>query len=428
MRVTQNMLNNNMLRNLNRNLREMEKLQDTLASGKRINRPSDDPVGIVHSMRFRTELVEINKYKGNVENALSWMETTDTALDQLGSALQRVRELTVQGSTGTMNQDSRIAIADEIDQLKDHIGQVANTSIQGRHIFSGTKTTEQAYDHAAGQWKTDVVNDDFLNYEIGQGVTLPINVDGGIIFNGDKSQAYEIKAGENEFTFSVANALTGDDEEFTATIEAGEYNIVQLTREIENSINREINASNEEGIKDIEIAVSHRHGKITFSTNSSDHVMSINREDNQALAGGIGDVIGLTQDKENISNKPVSMDEEPPADYDDYRVKPVFELLDKISAALRSGEMDSSFIADLEANIDNVLANRADLGARINRLEMNRNRLDDFNISFSGLLSKVEDADIAETITKLTSYENVYRASLSTGARILQPSLIDFLR
>ena len=297
MRVTQNMMTNNLLRNLNRNLKSMEKLQHQMASGKKMRRPADDPANLVNALRNRTQRTEISKFKDNVGDELTWMENTDAALGEAGDVLQRIRELVVQGSTGTNPQSARDAIADEINQLRDHLIQVANSRIGDRYIFGGTNTLMPAVELDAagnGEWKG---NDQLIRYEIGQNVTVEINVNGGRVF-------------------------------------AGENGTVDMFAMLKNLVN-----------------------------------------DLKNGADGI-----------------------------------------------------DSYLGEIGANMDNLLGIRADIGARVNRLEMTENWLTDLNINLTALSSKMEDVDMADAFTRFTSLENVYRASLSTGARIIQPSLIDFLR
>lgn len=82
----------------------------------------------------------------------------------------------------------------------------------------------------------------------------------------------------------------------------------------------------------------------------------------------------------------------------------------------------------MDDELGNLLRVRAGLGARMNRVELTANRLEDDNVNFTKLMSKNEDVDIAESIMRLQNEENVYRASLATGARVIQPSLVDFLK
>ncbi|ASS73933.1 flagellar biosynthesis protein FlgL [Tumebacillus algifaecis] len=85
-------------------------------------------------------------------------------------------------------------------------------------------------------------------------------------------------------------------------------------------------------------------------------------------------------------------------------------------------------ISQVNNRINEILEIRAGIGARMNRLDLAENRLTDIDLNLQTLQTKVEDTDMAETITKFKIAEDVYRASLNTGAHIIQPSLIDFLR
>ncbi|SCG81905.1 Flagellar hook-associated protein 3 HAP3 [Proteiniborus sp. DW1] len=112
----------------------------------------------------------------------------------------------------------------------------------------------------------------------------------------------------------------------------------------------------------------------------------------------------------------------------------VIKVFDNIIKALGSGteEPDKE---ELRKNIDvikevfrNTVQVRAEIGAKTNRLEMTEKRLDSDAVNFTRLLSENEDADLAEVIMNFKMAESVYLASMSSGARIIQPSLIDFLR
>ncbi len=78
--------------------------------------------------------------------------------------------------------------------------------------------------------------------------------------------------------------------------------------------------------------------------------------------------------------------------------------------------------------MDKILSVRADIGSKTNRIELSQDRLGDIETNITGLLGKTEDADMAIVITNLQMEENVYQASLSAGSRLIQPSLIDYIR
>ncbi|TCO76469.1 flagellar hook-associated protein 3 FlgL [Marinisporobacter balticus] len=105
----------------------------------------------------------------------------------------------------------------------------------------------------------------------------------------------------------------------------------------------------------------------------------------------------------------------------------VFEALSKALGDDNQTDIGKS-IGRIEKHLDNVLSVRGEIGAKTRRMEMSIDRIEQDIINFTALLSKNEDADMAEVIMKFKNDENVYRAALSTGAKVIQPSLVDFIR
>lgn len=191
-RVTQGMMNTQLLRNLSNNVKKNSYLQNQLATGRTINKPSDDPVGISYSMRYRSELSSNDQYQKNVDNALSWLEYTDTTLDQANSVLQRVRELAVSGANGTNPQEALDSIKSEIDQLREQLVTIGNSQFNGKYVFNGQKTDTKPYDLATAA--TDPVDTGSIQFEIGVGVTLPVNINGAAVFGspGAADNAFKV--------------------------------------------------------------------------------------------------------------------------------------------------------------------------------------------------------------------------------------------
>jgi flagellar hook-associated protein 3 FlgL len=290
-RITQSMMNQTLLTNLQTNYRAMDKTQRQLASGKTIDKPSDNPVTAVRAMYYQSSLNEIDQYKRNVSDGQSWMDTTDQGLDQVTQVLQRVRELTVQAANGTNDESARNAISAEITQLRDHLGEVANSEIGGNFIFAGTDTKTAPYDVTNKVFSNN--NQQAINYQVGKGTSVKINVNGVDIFNNN---------------------------------------------------------------------------------------------------GGM------------------------------------FKVLDDIVTNIKDGVDPSNQLDNLDKQIDNVLTNRSELGARMNRMDLSSSRLDELETSTTSLLSGEVDVDIAKAMTDFSTQQNVYRTALSVGAKIIQPSLVDFLR
>lgn len=140
MRVTQSMLSNNMLRNLSSSYNKMGKLQDQLNTGKKVNRPSDDPVVAMKGIAYRHQVAKVEQFKRNVGDVHNWLDSTDAALDNAGEVLKRARELMVNVPTDSMTYDDRQKIAQELKQLQESMRDIANSKVGDKYIFSGTKT------------------------------------------------------------------------------------------------------------------------------------------------------------------------------------------------------------------------------------------------------------------------------------------------
>lgn len=109
----------------------------------------------------------------------------------------------------------------------------------------------------------------------------------------------------------------------------------------------------------------------------------------------------------------------------------VFDVLSSVKDSLKDNDIESLGNKDLEGvenSLNSLLRHRSETGAKTNRLEMAKERLLDQRINFTDLLTKEQAIDVAETIMHLKAQENIYRTALAVGARILQPSLVDFLR
>lgn len=205
LRVTSNMMSSQLLLNLNRNARTMNDTQLQLASGRKINKPSDDPVGITYSLRYRAELSSNEQYTKNVDSALSWLDYNDTVLGQAGDVVQRLRELTVKASTGSNPQSALDSINEEVAQLKEQLVDIANSKLNGKYIFNGEQYNVKPYDFAKGADGTydvsQAVTTDSgqIQYIVGEGVQMPINMTGNDVFGHTE---------ESDNLFSIINSLS----------------------------------------------------------------------------------------------------------------------------------------------------------------------------------------------------------------------------
>ncbi len=295
MRVTNKLMADTVTGNLFKNIDQFLKTQNILSSGKRINKPSDDPIGMSKVLDYRKTLCAIDQYNRNIAHGESWLSITDSTLDSVGDSLIRAKELALSQANATANADTMKAVAEEVKNIYDYILQLANTKLGNSYIFAGHKTDTPPFSR----------DDDYI-----------------ASYNGDKGEI-SIIAGEN---LEIDINVNGDE------LFLSDLNIFEVLREL----------------------------KVALETNDSD---------------AISDQLGPLDDA-----------------------------------------------------LDQILKARANVGTKLNRLEATENHWADFKLNITQMLSDTEDADMIKTVTDLASQEAAYQASLAASARIIQPSLIDFLR
>ena len=411
MRITNNMLVNNMINSIGSNLVRMDKFQNRLATGKKIQVPSDDPVVAARALKLRTDVSEVDQYKRNVKDAQSWLEVTEGVLGNVGDVLHRARELAVQGSNGTLTNDDMKKISEEAKQLRTQLVHLSNSTYAGRYIFSGYKTDLKLMNDD-GTFAIPVDNSEAIKYEIGIGDDININVAGGDLFNNGGAGMATGNSPVSSLTIGPGNdtlSLTVDGSPVTINITNGVYaNIDALATEIQTRVNT--SAMLPPTVADIRVTVV--DNKLRFTSGSTGPTSVINIDETSNAAANLG-LAATTETSGSVGSK-----------------GKLVQDFDNFIAALDAGDHDAvnDIIAELDLDTNNLLRVRADVGARVNRIELTANRLDNDNINFTKLMSENEDVDMAETIMNLKNEENVYRASLAGGARIIQPSLVDFLR
>jgi len=127
---------------------ELSKTEVQLASGKRVLTPSDDPAAMVRTLDLSEAASKLGQYQRNADAATARLTQEETALEGVGNLLQRVRELAVQASNGTMSAADRASIATEVRQHLDGFLQLANTrDANGEYLFAGFKTDTPPYSH-----------------------------------------------------------------------------------------------------------------------------------------------------------------------------------------------------------------------------------------------------------------------------------------
>lgn len=162
MRITNKMVTDNSLRNMQKAMRKVSNLNEQVTTGKKIAAPSEDPVVAIRALKLRTTCDQLAQYKDkNIPDALNWLDTTQSSIQNMYDRLEDVYDLCVQGSTDTFHTDDRQTIINELNALKDALYKEGGTTYAGRYLFSGYKTETNLVfqDNAAKEGLSYTINE-----------------------------------------------------------------------------------------------------------------------------------------------------------------------------------------------------------------------------------------------------------------------------
>lgn len=303
-RVTQRILVDRSLRNIGVQNRAILNLQEQLATGRRVNRPSDAPLDARRAIAARAELNKFTQYLTNISSAGPQLTGTETSVLTVIDQLQRARELAIQGGSSTNQQPQRDQLAIEVNQILEGVFAEANRQVNGRHLFGGTRTRNEP-------------------------------------FTATRNPAGEI----------TAVAYAGNAERFEIEIQ--------------------------DGVR-------------VFGNEPGDTVFT---------AAGPGG-----QD--------------------------VFALLIELRDNLRTGDLGAvgGSLAGFNAVQDQLAIIIARVGAAQSRLERTDADIRVLVNQLEQVLSDSVDADFAEVVLNLNAQSNAFQATLNAAGRVIQPSLLDFIR
>ncbi len=141
MRITNQMITGNSLRNMQKSMNAVNKVTQQMTTGKKVSQASEDPVIAIRALKLRTTVNQLQQYKEkNIPDASSWFDISTTSLDNITKRIEDITTYCVQGSTDSFNSDDRSAIIDSLKQLQEMLYEEGNATYAGRYIFSGYKT------------------------------------------------------------------------------------------------------------------------------------------------------------------------------------------------------------------------------------------------------------------------------------------------
>lgn len=180
MRVTQNTTANLVLNNLQVIRQRTEDLEQQSSTGVKVSKPSDDPVTSQQILHLKQLIAQGDQYQRNISNGSAWLSMGESAMSEMGNVLSRAKELTVQMSNSTNNQNARTAAVNELTHLKSQMILLGNTQLNGRYIFGGFKNDTPPFDTAGNFTGTD----DQVLVEVDRGAQVAINYSGGNLLRG----------------------------------------------------------------------------------------------------------------------------------------------------------------------------------------------------------------------------------------------------
>ncbi|ENK1242729.1 flagellar hook-associated protein FlgL [Clostridium botulinum] len=319
MRITNKMMSDSFMTDMNSNLQNLDRIRQQLTTGKNFSKPSHDPAGVIRTMQLYTGIDANKQYNKNISNVINWLDVTDTALDQIGKQLGKIRDKLQEAGDPGFGPTERKALKDEVNGIIASLSQTLNTNFDGKYIFSGTRVTGKPTSVSK-----DANGNSSIYYINNNGTTLT-----------DKS-SYEYK-----------------------------------------QINEKLKAEISEGV-----------------------VMEYNVTAKEILEDG-GDLAKLL---ENIVNHLDS---------------------DKLED---TNKLYGEDLGSIDKVLDNVLKIRAEVGAKQNRMDSAKKMNTETNFNMTEILSGIEDIDIVEKNMEYAVLQSVYISSLQTSAKVLQPTLMDYLR
>ncbi|MBO8151524.1 MAG: flagellar hook-associated protein 3 [Candidatus Neomarinimicrobiota bacterium] len=178
MRVTQSIITRTLLQSLNSTKESLREKQTSIATGKRIEKPSSDPINFSKADKFRRKIEQNEGFLQNVESSLGWVENTMSIIDSIYEKILRVKEIAVQGADNTLDEEGRRILSGEVDSIINDIVSLGNSSYLGKYVFAGTSTKGEKPFTYDGYSVVYNGNGEKLFRRVGENYSVVINVSG----------------------------------------------------------------------------------------------------------------------------------------------------------------------------------------------------------------------------------------------------------
>ncbi|HET6804163.1 MAG TPA: flagellar hook-associated protein FlgL [Frateuria sp.] len=375
---------------------DLSDIQSQMGTGKRINQPSDDPVGAARAVELTHLDADTAQYQRNIGSANGRLGLEDQTLSSVSNVLDRVRTLTLEGMNATQTDESRADIAAELVQLRGQLLGIANSKdSQGDYIFAGNRTAAQPF---VSQGGVSYVGDQGQRMvAAGPGLQVATGDPGSAIFMG-------IATGNGTFAVSAAGGNTG-------SAVAGATSLVDASAWDGGSYQLTFTAPDAYEVRD--------GGGALVASGSYDTQkggMVAFKGVQVAISGtpGVGD---------SFSVAPSS-------------TQSVFDTLDGIIANFTQANtgdapMQNALngqLANLDQAVGSITRARAAVGARMNALDQQSSLNDDLTLQYQTALSGVQDLNYYDAVSKLSLQSSALQGAQLTFSKLQGMSLFNYLK
>ncbi|MBN2298164.1 MAG: flagellar hook-associated protein FlgL [Deltaproteobacteria bacterium] len=369
MRVSNRFLYYQLVKDISESTEKMFKLNGQISSGSRIDKPSEDPIGLSRVLIYRSELNSFDQFEKSIDQAKNWLSRMDAILMDADDLLARASELAVQQSSATATASTREGAAQEIREIRNTMLSLANSKYANKYMFGGTMTQNLPFLSMDVQnWQTDV--DTMAADNAGAVANL-----GGAASAGDR----------------YINTTDGNIYEYDGAV-------WQVSTAASEGISAIVGDQNELYVYSDGAWLSQYQG------NSSTYSVKI----------GKSDIVETNIPGNEIFNNDTG---------------DVLMTLMRLEKALRSN--DQQGISDELPEIENsskILMNKlAGIGAKVNRFDQSKSILERAEVDTKESTSLIEDLDYAEAITSLQNQQTIYEATLKSASMITGLSLVNYV-
>jgi len=226
-RISQSMMYRRFLDNLYKVDSRLDKTNERIATGRKINRPSDDPTYYTLITGLKKSMNENDQYLRNIQNAENFLAQAEGFVSKMRELTERVTEIGVQGASEQYSAENRRALANEVTQIRNEFISYLNQNSEGKYMFAGTDTLTQPFDNA-GNYSG---NNDSVNLDVSLTASIALNIPGDDLAYGAGGQ------GSTDDILQVmqdmVDALNADN---TANIDSALQNVSPSMERISNFI------------------------------------------------------------------------------------------------------------------------------------------------------------------------------------------------